>query len=346
MKITTKDICDMVQGELVGDPDVIIKGPSKIEEGKKGTISFLANPKYNTFAYSTEASALLVSKDFVPTQEIKPTLIKVENVYSSLSKLLSSFNHVFANSGVSKTAVIKEDCQIPLSVSIGEYTVISKNVSIGENSFIADQVFIGEHVKLGKKVIIYPGVKIYHGCEIGDNVIIHSNAIIGSDGFGFVPNQEGQYEKIPQVGNVVIEDDVEIGANTSIDRATLGSTRLCKGVKLDNLIQIAHNVIIGENTVIAAQSGIAGSTKVGKNCQIGGQVGIAGHLTLPDGLRIQGQSGLSSNNYNEGQQLYGTPAIGYRDYLKSYALYKTLPDLAEEIKALKNEIKALKSAKR
>jgi UDP-3-O-[3-hydroxymyristoyl] glucosamine N-acyltransferase len=346
MKITTKDICDMVQGELVGDPDVIIKGPSKIEDGKKGTISFLANPKYNTFAYSTEASALLVSKDFVPTQKIKPTLIKVDNVYSSLSKLLSSFNHVFANNGVSKTAVVKEDCQIPSSVSIGEYTVISKNVSIGENSFIADQVFIGEDVQLGKKVIVYPGVKIYHGCEIGDNVIIHSNAIIGSDGFGFVPNQEGQYEKIPQVGNVVIEDDVEIGANTTIDRATMGSTRLCKGVKLDNLIQIAHNVIIGENTVIAAQSGIAGSTKVGKNCQIGGQVGIAGHLTLPDGLRIQGQSGLASNNYNEGQQIYGTPAIGYRDYLKSYALYKTLPNLAEEIKALKNEIEALKSAKR
>lgn len=345
MKITTKDICDMVQGELVGDPDVIIKGPSKIEDGKKGTISFLANPKYNTFAYSTEASALLVSKDFVPTKEIKPILIKVDNVYSSLSKLLSSFNHVFAHTGISETAVIKEECEIPSSVSIGEYTVISKGVSIGENSLISDQVFMGEHVKIGKNAIIYPGVKIYHGCEIGDHVIIHSNAIIGSDGFGFVPNQAGRYEKIPQVGNVVIEDDVEIGANTTIDRATMGSTRLCRGVKLDNLIQIAHNVIIGENTVIAAQTGIAGSTKVGKNCQIGGQVGIAGHLTLPDGLKIQGQSGITSNNYEEGQQIYGTPAINYRDFLKSYAHYKALPDLAEEIKALKNEIEALKAAK-
>lgn len=346
MKITTQDICDIVQGELVGDPDVIIEGPSKIEEGKKGTISFLANPKYNTFAYSTKASALLVSKDFVPTQEIKPILIKVDNVYSSLSKLLSSFNHVFANEGIASTAVIKDHCVIPTSASIGEYTVISKNVEIGENSFIADQVFIGQGVKIGRNAIIYPGVKIYHRCEIGNNVIIHSNAIIGSDGFGFVPNKAGKYEKIPQVGNVLIENDVEIGANTTIDRATMGSTKLCSGVKLDNLIQIAHNVVVGENTVIAAQTGIAGSTKVGKNCQIGGQVGIAGHLVVPDGMKIQGQSGITSSNYKEGQQVYGTPAISYRDFLKSYAHFKTLPDLADEVRLLKEEIEALKSSKR
>ncbi len=345
MKITTKDICDIVQGELVGDPDVIIKGPSKIEEGKKGTISFLANPKYNTFAYSTKASALLVSKDFQPKKKIHPTLIKVENVYSSLSKLLSSFNHVFDNKGIAETAIVKGNCSIPANVSVGEYTVVSRNVSIGEESFIADQVFIGEGVTIGKNAIIYPGVKIYHGCEIGDNVIIHSNAIIGSDGFGFVPNGAGKYEKIPQVGNVLIEDDVEIGASTTIDRATMGSTRLCKGVKLDNLIQIAHNVTVGENTVIAAQTGIAGSTKIGKNCQIGGQVGIAGHIEVPDGMKIQGQSGITSSNYSAGQQVYGTPAINYRDFLKSYAHFKTLPDMSEEIKALREEIEALKSRK-
>ncbi|MCL4107364.1 UNVERIFIED_CONTAM: hypothetical protein GTU68_067275 [Idotea baltica] len=346
MKITTKDICDIVQGELVGDPNLVIKGPSKIEDGKQGTISFLANPKYNTFAYSTQASALLVSKDFEPTKQLKPTLIKVENVYSSLSKLLSSFNHVFDKRGIAKTAIIKDNCTIPDSAAIGEYTVVSKNVSIGEDSFIADQVFVGEGVIIGKNAVIYPGVKIYHDCVIGDNVIIHSNAIIGSDGFGFVPNANGQYEKIPQVGNVLIENDVEIGANTTIDRATMGSTKLCKGVKLDNLIQIAHNVVIGENTVIAAQTGIAGSTKVGKNCQIGGQVGIAGHLVIPDNMKIQGQSGITSSNYQEGQQVYGTPAINYRDYLKSYAHFKSLPDLAEEIKALREEINALKSSKR
>ncbi|WP_235296849.1 UDP-3-O-(3-hydroxymyristoyl)glucosamine N-acyltransferase [Portibacter marinus] len=346
MHITTKDICDIVQGELVGDPDVIIKGPSKIEEGKKGTISFLANPKYNTFAYSTEASALLVSKDFQPTKEIKPTLIKVENVYSSLSKLLSSFNHVFENEGIAETSIIKENCHIPDSVSIGEYSVVSKGVSIGEQTFIADQVFIGQDVTIGKNAIIYPGVKIYHNCVIGDHVIIHSNAIIGSDGFGFVPNTAGHYEKIPQVGNVVIEDYVEIGANTTIDRATMGSTRLCKGVKLDNLIQIAHNVVVGENTVIAAQTGIAGSTKIGKNCQIGGQVGIAGHLEVPDNMKIQGQSGITSSNYEKGQQVYGTPAINYREFLKSYAHFKNLPDLSDEIKALKAEIEILKSSKR
>ncbi len=345
MKITTRDICEIVKGELVGDPNLVIEGPSKIEEGKVGTISFLANPKYNTFAYSTKASALLVSKDFIPTKKIKPTLIKVENVYASLSKLLASFNHVTENIGISDSAVIKANVKIPENCFIGDQAVISEGVEIGENCYIAAQVYLGKDVKIGPGSILHPGVKIYHSCEVGSNVIIHSNSVVGSDGFGFVPNSEGVYEKIPQVGNVVIEDNVEIGSNTVIDRATMGSTILKKGVKLDNLIQVAHNVVIGENTVIAAQAGIAGSTKIGKNCQIGGQVGIVGHIDIPDGTLIQAQSGVASSPKKEGQQLYGSPALQYRDYLKSYAQFKNLPDLANQIKALKKEIEALKNGK-
>ncbi len=345
MKITTKDICELVNGELIGDPNLIIEGPSKIEDGKAGTISFLANPKYNTFAYSTKASALLVHKDFVPTEELTPTLIKVENVYTSLGKLLNSFNQLNTNIGIAKTAIVKEGCSIHDSVSIGEYSTISKNVQIGENSQIFDQVYLGTNVQIGKNALIFPGVKIYHNCVLGDNVTIHSNAVIGSDGFGFAQNSSGEYEKIPQVGNVQIADNVEIGSNTTIDRATMGSTIIGKGVKLDNLIQIAHNVTIGENTVIAAQVGIAGSAKIGKNCQIGGQVGIAGHIEIPDNVKIQGQSGVTSNSIQEGQQLYGTPAMDFKKYLKSFAYFKKLPEMAASIKKLLKQIEDLKSSK-
>lgn len=345
MKITTREICEIVKGELVGDPNLVISGPSKIEEGIEGTISFLANPKYNTFAYSTSASALLVSRDFVPNQEIKPALIKVDNVYSSLSKLLSSFENAVKAEGKSSTAIIKEDTSIHKTVSIGEYSVIGAGSRIGSDSHICDQVYLGKNVQIGKNAKVYPGVKIYHDTVIGDNVIIHANAVIGSDGFGFAADDVGVYEKIPQVGNVVIEDNVEIGANTTIDRATMGSTIIKKGVKLDNLIQIAHNVVVGENTVIAAQTGVAGSTKIGTNCQIGGQVGIGGHLTIPDGTKVQGQSGISAPPKLEGQSLYGTPAIDFASYLRSYAHFKVLPDLAAEVRKLKKEIGELKLSK-
>lgn len=345
MKITTKDICDIVQGELIGDPNLIIEGPSKIEEGKEGTISFLANPKYHTFAYSTQASALLVSKDFTPKQKLKPTLIKVENVYSSLSKLLHTFNYKEENSGISKSAIVKEGAKIHDSAFVGEHCVVGEDAVIGENTYIADQAFIGKGSKIGKGVIIYPGVRILNDCIVGDYVIIHSNAVIGSDGFGFARTEDGDYKKIPQVGNVIIESHVEIGANTTIDRATMGSTVLKKGVKLDNLIQVAHNVTIGENTVIAAQTGVAGSAKIGRNCQIGGQVGIAGHIEIPDNTVIQGQSGVTATPKESNMQLYGTPALPYRDYLKSFALFKDLPSLSKEILALRKEIEALKSSK-
>ena len=345
MKITTQKICEIVKGELIGDPNLIIEGPSKIEEGKAGTISFLANPKYNTYAYSTEASALLVSKDFIPIQKIKPTLIKVENVYESLSKLLSSFENEIDNSGVATSAIIGINTSIHQSCSIGDYSIIKEGVVVGENSIIFEHVVLGKNVKVGTNCILYPGVKIYHDCIIGNNAIIHANAVIGSDGFGFTPDKEGFYSKIPQIGNVIIEDDVEIGANTTIDRATMGSTILKKGVKLDNLIQVAHNVVIGENTVIAAQAGIAGSSKIGKNCQIGGQVGISGHINIPDGTQIQGQSGIISSHIKENQKLYGSPALEYKNYLKSYAHFKNLPNTYNELQALKKEIDALKSAK-
>ena len=345
MKITAKDICDIVEGEIVGDPNVVISGPSKIEEGIKGTISFLANPKYNSYAYSTKASALLVAKDFIPMQEIKPTLIKVENVYTSLSKLLQSFEQKENSSGISDFAVISKSAILGEKTSVGVYTVISEGAVIGRDSQIGDQVSIGKNARIGNNTIIYPGVKIYQDCVIGDNCILHAGVVIGSDGFGFVPNKKGEYEKIPQIGNVIIEHNVEIGANTTIDRATMGSTIIKAGVKLDNLIQIAHNVVIGENTVIAAQTGIAGSTKVGKNCQIGGQVGMSGHIVIPDGTIIQGRAGVTSSPKNKGMQLYGTPAIEYRDFLKSYAHFKNLPEMEKKLKRLKNEIEDLKSSK-
>lgn len=345
MKITAQEISNIVQGEIEGDPDVIINRPSKIEEGEEGTISFLANPKYHEYAYSTKASVLLVSKDFHPEKTIKPTLIKVENVYSSLSKLLSSFETKPENSGISALSSVSDSSIIHETVSIGNFAVVSEGVNIGENTIISDQVFLGKNVKIGKNCLLYPGVKIYHDCEIGNDCIIHANAVIGSDGFGFATDESGEYKKIPQIGNVVIEDQVEIGSNTTIDRATMGSTMIHKGVKLDNLIQVGHNVSIGQNTVIAAQTGIAGSTKIGRNCQIGGQVGFVGHLNIPDGTRIQAQSGIASSPKEENTKLFGTPAIDYMNYVKSYAHFKQLPALIRELNTLKKEIEHLKSSK-
>jgi len=343
MKITTGQIATIVEGTIDGDPDIIIHGPSPIEEGKPGTVSFLSNPKYEQFLYSTNASAVLVHEDFSPSMKINPSLIRVKDVGASITKLFEHFSTpTFTPHSISKEAFIHEDTSLSPDISIGMYSVIESGVEIGKGTVIHSQVFVGKDVKIGKNVILYPGVKIYHNCTIGDNTILHSNVVVGSDGFGFRITEAGQYEKIPHLGRVIIESDVEIGSNATVDRGTIGDTIIRKGVKLDNLVQIAHNAEVGENTVMAAQSGVAGSSKVGKNCVIGGQVGIIGHLKIADGTMIQGQSGVTRNVRKENTKLYGTPALSYQGYLKSYAHFKNLPDLAEQLRSLQKEIEILK----
>ncbi|MDF1694733.1 MAG: UDP-3-O-(3-hydroxymyristoyl)glucosamine N-acyltransferase [Saprospiraceae bacterium] len=343
MKITTGEIATIVEGTVEGDPDVMIHGPSPIDEGKPGTVSFLSNPKYEQFLYSTNASAVLVHEDFSPLMKINPSLIRVKDVGLSIAKLFEHFStRKVPSHHISDDAFIHEDAIISPNISVGMFSVISKGAEIGAGSVIHSHVFLGENVKIGKNVTLFPGVKIYNDCEIGDNCVFHSNVVIGSDGFGFSKDSSGNYEKIPHLGKVIIESDVEIGSNSTVDRGTIGDTIIRKGVKLDNLVQIAHNAEIGENTVMAAQSGVAGSSKVGKNCVIGGQVGIIGHLKIADGTMIQGQSGVTRNVRKENSKLYGTPAISYQSYLKSYAHFRTLPDIAKELATLRKEIERLK----
>ena len=343
MKITTGEIATIVEGTVEGDPDVMIHGPSPIEEGKPGTVSFLSNPKYEQFLYSSNASAVLVHEDFSPLMKINPSLIRVKDVGQSITKLFEHFStRKEVAHHISNDAYIDEEAIISSNISVGMFSVISKGAEIGTGSVIHTQVFVGENVKIGKNVILYPGVKIYNDCIIGDNCIFHSNVVIGSDGFGFSKDEAGNYEKIPHLGKVIIESDVEIGSNSTVDRGTIGDTIIKKGVKLDNLVQIAHNAELGENTVMAAQSGVAGSSKVGKNCIIGGQVGIIGHLKVADGTMIQGQSGVTRSVKKENSKLYGTPAISYHNYLKSYSHFKNLPDLAKKMNELQKEIDSLK----
>ena len=344
MYITAKELGVLLNGILEGDPTISVNGPSKIEEGKKGTISFLANEKYEAHAYSTEASILLVSKSFKPSKSIAATLIRVDDVYASLAVLLDTFgNEINQEIFISGQAYISELADLGEGVSIGHFSVIEKGVKIGKGSTIYPQVYIGEDVEIGAGVTLYPGVKIYFNCKIGANCIIHSNAIIGSDGFGFAPQEDGSFKKIPQVGNVIIEQDVEVGANTVIDRATMGSTVIRAGVKLDNLIQIAHNVEIGTNTAMAAQSGVAGSTKIGKNCMIGGQAGLVGHIKVADRTKIQAQSGINKTIKEAGSALYGSPALAYNEYLRSYAVFRRLPDLQKKISELQKQLDKLQN---
>ncbi len=344
MQLSAQEIAKILDGRVEGDPEVLVSGPSKIEEGGPGTITFLANPKYEDFAYSTTASVLLVSRGFQPKKPISATLIRVENVYTALSKLLENFgNQADTSTGISEYASIDKSVQIGEDVAVGMFSIIEANAKIGAECRIAAQVFIGRNVELGKNVIIHPGVRIMHDSKIGDNCILHPNAVIGSDGFGFAPQEDGTYKKIPQTGNVVIENNVEIGSGTIIDRATMGSTIIRSGVKLDNLIQVAHNVEIGENTVIAAQVGIAGSTKIGRNCRIGGQVGFAGHLHIADGTQIQAQSGIASHVKEPNTALFGSPAINYKDYVRSYAVFKKLPELYKRIAELERMIEKKES---
>lgn len=325
MKFTASQIAAILDGEIDGNPEVWVDKLSKIEEGETGSLTFLSNPKYTSYIYSTSSSIAIVDKDFVAEKAIVPTLIRVSDAYGAFSKLLSYYDSIKTEKrGIESPSFIADDLKQGKGLYIGAFTYIDKGVTLGDDVKIYPNVYIGENVQIGDRVTLFSGVKIYSDTRIGNDCVIHSNAVIGADGFGFAPNSEGVYNKVPQTGNVIIEDHVDIGASTTIDKATLGSTIIRKGVKLDNQIQIAHNVEIGENTVIAAQSGVAGSTKVGKNCIIGGQVGIAGHLTIGDNVRMQGQSGVIKS-LKDDAVVQGTPAFNYNDYNKSYVYFKNLP---------------------
>ena len=337
MKFTAAQIAGILEGEVVGDPNAEVYKLSKIEEGTEGSLTFLANSKYINFIYTTQATITIVNATFVPEQEITTTLIKVEDAYQSFSKLLDYYNQIkLMKSGIEQPSVISEGVTYGSDLYLGSFSYVGKNVTIGNNVKIYPNSFIGDNVIIGNNCVFFAGVRIYSESVIGTNCIIHSGAIIGSDGFGFAPQEDGTYKKVPQIGNVIIEDDVEIGSCTTIDRATLGSTIIRKGVKLDNHIQVAHNVEIGENTVIAAHTGIAGSTKIGKNGMIGGQVGFAGHLIIGDNVKIQGQSGIA-RNLNDGEVVQGTPAFTYGDFAKSYVHFKNLPKIVSELEQLKKQ---------
>ncbi|NOT38509.1 MAG: UDP-3-O-(3-hydroxymyristoyl)glucosamine N-acyltransferase [Saprospiraceae bacterium] len=340
MKISTGELTAMVQGTLEGSPDILLHTASKIEEAREGSICFFANPKYENYIYTTSASAILVSEEFKLKQPINAALIRVKDVYQTVATLLAAFeNKTKLSSKIDPLSSVNSDTEIDSQVSIGAFSVIHKGVKIAKNVIIHSQVFIDEDVVIGEGSILLPGVRVHRNCVIGKNCFLNYNVVIGSEGFGFAPTEDGTYKKIAQIGNVILEDNVEIGANTCIDRGSMGSTIIGQGSKLDNLIQIAHNVQIGKNTVIAAQSGVAGSTKIGNNCQIGGQVGIVGHITIADGARIQAQSGIASNVPEPNSKLYGSPAIEYGNYLRSYAEFKKLADLVKEVRRIGKEIK-------
>ena len=341
MEFSAQQIADFLHGEIIGDNQVKVNNLSKIEEGKPGTLTFLANPKYTHHIYTTQASIVLVNRDFEPEQKIKATLIKVDDAYSCLAQLLNLVNQARPEKkGIDKDTCIAASATISQSVYIGAFAYVSENVKVGENVKIYPQVYIGDNVTIGDNTILYPGVKIYHDCVIGKNCIIHAGAVIGADGFGFAPHN-GTYVKIAQIGNVIIEDQVEIGANTTIDRATMGSTIVRKGAKLDNLIQVAHNVEIGENTVMAAQVGVAGSTKRGSHCMVGGQVGFAGHITIGDRVNIGAQSGIP-NHVSSDASILGYPAVPAREFARSTVMIKKLPELNQTVKQLQKEIENLK----
>mgnify|MGYP000538254233 FL=1 len=338
MKFTAEQIAGILEGEVVGNPNAEVFKLAKIEEGTDGSITFLANPKYANYIYTTKASITIVNNTFEPENEISTTLIKVEDAYKAFSKLLEYYNQVkLMKSGIEQPTVISANVVYGENLYLGSFSYLGKNVTIGNNVKIYPNCFIGDNVTIGDNTILFAGVRIYSESSIGKNCTIHSGCIIGSDGFGFAPAEDGTYSKVPQIGNVIIEDSVDIGACTTIDRATLGSTIIRKGVKLDNQIQIAHNVEIGENTVIASQTGVAGSTKIGKNCMIGGQVGIVGHITIGDRVRIQAQSGIGKS-ISDGETIQGSPAFNYGDWNKSYVHFRNLPKIVSDLEDLKKKI--------
>jgi len=344
MEFTAKLIADFLGGSVDGDPNVKVHTVAKIEEGVPGSLAFLANPKYIPYIYTTKASIVLVNNDFVPDQPIEATLVRVNNAYEAFASLLNLYaQSKQSKSGIEEPSFIHKSVQIGKDLYIGAFSYISEGAVLGSNVKVYPQVYIGPKVKVGDNTILYPGVVIYEECVIGSNCIIHSGAIIGADGFGFASSEETNYKKIPQIGNVIIEDYVEIGANATVDRATMGSTILRKGVKIDDHVHIAHNVEVGENTVMAAQTGVAGSTKIGKNCMFGGQVGVSPHVKIADGVKAGAQAGISGDIRKPGVIVLGSPANEIGKQRRSMAVYKNLPELMNKIHELEQVVEELRS---
>jgi UDP-3-O-[3-hydroxymyristoyl] glucosamine N-acyltransferase len=344
MEFDAGTIAGFLNGEIEGNAGVKVNTIAKIEEGHPGALSFLANPKYEHYIYSTKSSIVLVNKDFVPSAKIEATLIRVENAYEAFASLLRLVDQARPRkSGVHPTAIIESSAKIGSDVYIGPYAYIGENCSVGDGSSIYPHVYIGDNSTVGKNCTLNHRVTVYRDCVIGNNCIIHAGSVVGSDGFGFAPQSDNEYAKIPQLGNVVLEDNVEIGANVTIDRATMGSTFIRKGVKLDNLIQIAHNVEIGENTVMAAQVGISGSTKIGSNCMLGGQVGIAGHLKISNGTKIGAQAGILGDVKEENTAIIGSPAMDFKQFMKSYVVFRKLPEINLQLGKIVKDVDNLKN---
>ncbi len=342
MQFTANQIATLLNGYVEGNPDVLVNQLAKIEEGEEGALAFLSNPKYEHFLYETKASVVIVNQDLQLIKPVEVSLIRVKDAYSAFSELLRIYDQLRnERSGIEEPSFIHESARIGQELYLGAFSYIGRDVVIGNKVKIYPQVYIGDGVAIGDNTVIYPGVRIYHDSKIGDSVVLHSGVIVGSDGFGFAPQKDGTYRKVPQIGNVVIEDQVEIGANTVIDRATLGSTTIRTGVKLDNLIQIAHNVEIGANTVAAAQTGISGSTKIGENVVLGGQVGVVGHIQVATGSQIQAQSGVNRSIDQENKKWGGSPAMPYSRNLRSQVIYSKLPALEQRVAELEARLKEL-----
>jgi UDP-3-O-[3-hydroxymyristoyl] glucosamine N-acyltransferase len=346
MQLTAHQIALLLNGTIEGNPDVSVNQLAKIEEALPGSLSFLANPKYEQFLHQTKASIIIVNNDFVIDQPVNSTIIRVKDAYSSFSILLEKYNTIKLNKlGIEEPSFIHPTAQLGKDVYIGAFAYIGSNAIIGNNSKIYPHCYIGDNVKVGDDCTLFSGVKIYADCQIYNRIIIHSSTVIGSDGFGFAPQKDGSYTKISQIGNVIIEDDVEIGSNSCIDRATMGSTIIRQGVKLDNLLQLAHNVEIGKNTVIASQTGISGSAKIGENCIIGGQVGVVGHISIAKGSQIQAKSGIGRSIDEEGKKWAGAPATSFGNNMRAQVIFQRLPELERTIEELKAKLDLLLSLK-
>nr|WP_319401313.1 UDP-3-O-(3-hydroxymyristoyl)glucosamine N-acyltransferase [uncultured Carboxylicivirga sp.] len=339
MKFTASQIAELLNGKVEGNENAIVKNVSKIEDGKPETLTFLANPKYTHFIYDTKADVVIVNNSFTPEQQVSATLIRVEDAYQALAQLLEMYEQSQPKkTGIEQPSFINDSAKLGDFVYIGAFSYIGENVLIGDNVQIHPQVHIGDNVKIGDNSILFPGAKIYKNCVIGNHCTIHAGAVIGSDGFGFAPSANNEYKKVPQIGNVILKDHVEIGANTTVDRATMGATIINKGVKLDNLVQIAHNVEVGENTVIAAQTGIAGSTKIGDDCMFGGQVGVAGHLHIANKTKLGAQTGIGKSIKKEDTVHLGSPAMDAVSFNKSYVVFRRLPELKKALDELSKKV--------
>ncbi|MBA3827554.1 MAG: UDP-3-O-(3-hydroxymyristoyl)glucosamine N-acyltransferase [Taibaiella sp.] len=346
MQFSALQIATLINGRIEGNPDAKVSHVAKIEDAGEGALSFIANPKYEEHLYKSNASIIIINDTLEITGEVKPTMIRVKDAYSGFALLLEKYNDIISGTGkkgIEQPSYISPTAKVGKDVYIGAFTYIGDNVTIGDSVQVYPGCYIGDNVVINDHTKIFAGVKIYDDCKLGTRVVIHSGTVVGGDGFGFAPQNDGSYKKVPQIGNVIIEDDVEIGANTTIDRATMGSTYIRKGVKLDNLIQIAHNVDIGEHTAIAAQSGVSGSTKVGKGCVIGGQVGMVGHIQIADGTKIGAQSGLSKSVTTPNTSINGAPAFDYKSSLKSHAIFRNLPELQQRLLKLEDTVQELTS---